>query len=93
MPKSYRFVIKGRVQGVFFRQSTREQAEGLGLQGWVTNREDGTVEGRVHGEDADRLETFRQWLHRGPKQAQVQEVHWSESQDFMPANVGFEVRR
>ena len=90
MPKSYRFVVTGRVQGVFFRQSTRERAERLGLAGWVRNREDGAVEGVVSGNDAT-LETFRLWLHRGPARAQVLEVTWQAVDE--EAGAGFQVRR
>lgn len=52
MAPSYRFEVYGRVQGVSFRQSTRETALRLGLRGWVRNRDDGAVEGRVNGGDA-----------------------------------------
>lgn len=91
MPKSYRFVVTGRVQGVFFRQSTKQQADELGLSGWVRNRDDGAVEGVVHGADAAALDAFRDWLNRGPVRAQVQAVAW----DVAPTATvpGFEVRR
>ena len=63
MPESYRFVVRGRVQGVFFRQSTVEQARALALTGWVRNREDGCVEG----------------VASGPPAARVEVVEWSEA--------------
>lgn len=91
MPKSYRFVVTGRVQGVFFRQSTRERALQAGLDGWVRNRPDGAVEGRVRGADGAAIESFRTWLLRGPERAQVRDVAWEESDDEVAA--GFEVRR
>lgn len=91
MPKSYRFVVTGRVQGVFFRQSTKQRADALGLHGWVRNRDDGAVEGTVHGTDAAALDAFRDWLNRGPTQAQVQEVSWAESEE--PRTTGFDVKR
>lgn len=91
MPKSYRFVVTGRVQGVFFRQSAKDCADALGLSGWVRNRDDGAVEGTVHGTDAAALEQFRDWLNRGPVRAQVQEVRWEASEESVTAD--FEVRR
>jgi acylphosphatase len=91
MSESYRFVVAGRVQGVFFRESTRRRADELRLCGWVCNRPDGTVEGRVSGTDATALDAFRLWLHRGPERAQVQSVQWTPSPDTLAQ--GFEVRR
>ncbi|MGA1498153.1 MAG: acylphosphatase, partial [Steroidobacteraceae bacterium] len=52
-----RLHIQGRVQGVFYRQWTVETATGLGLQGWVRNRSDGTVEAQVQGDEA-AVESF-----------------------------------
>ena len=49
MRASYRFTVHGRVQGVYFRQSTCEQARRLQLDGWVMNRADGAVEGLACG--------------------------------------------
>ena len=65
-----RLVIRGRVQGVFFRESMRLEAERLGVSGWVCNRRDGTVEAVVHG-PPDAVERITQWAHRGPEDAQV----------------------
>lgn len=91
--KSYRFVVKGRVQGVFFRQSTREQALRLGLAGWVRNRLDGAVEGEVSGGDAAALDAFRTWLQRGPPRAQVSDLAWGEgTSEKATAKGGFEIR-
>lgn len=91
MPESYRFVVTGRVQGVFFRQSTKQRADALGLHGWVRNRADGAVEGVVHGADAAALGAFRDWLNRGPERAQVQDVTWAATVE--PIEAGFNVRR
>lgn len=91
MPKSYRFVVTGRVQGVFFRQSTRDRAVQAGLHGWVRNRPDGAVEGRVRGADGAALEAFRTWLLRGPERAQVRGVTWEACEDDVAP--GFEVQR
>ncbi len=90
MLKSYRFVVTGHVQGVFFRHSTRERAMQAGLGGWVRNRIDGAVEGRVGGKDAAALEDFRTWLLRGPERAQVRELEWEPVDDQVPGC--FEVR-
>jgi acylphosphatase len=58
------------VQGVFFRAATRDQARLLGLTGWVRNLPDGRVEVQAFGEE-ELLESFRQWLKRGPDLALV----------------------
>lgn len=88
--KSYRFVVTGRVQGVFFRQSSCNRARQLGLDGWVCNRADGAVEGEVAGVDAAAMDSFRTWLQRGPSRAQVQELVWEPVADTGAA--GFAIR-
>ncbi|MDB5972694.1 MAG: acylphosphatase [Hydrocarboniphaga sp.] len=85
----YRFSVNGRVQGVYFRQSTRHKALELGLRGWVRNCEDGSVEGCAYGEP-DALEQLRAWLHLGPAAAQVDQLEWI-SEDS-PGFDDFEVR-
>lgn len=65
-----RFVVSGRVQGVFFRASTRARAQALGLTGHALNREDGSVEVLACGEPK-ALEALREWLHQGPPAARV----------------------
>ncbi len=90
MAESYRFIVSGRVQGVFFRQSAVHEAQGLGLNGWIRNLADGGVEGLAGGEAA-ALEQFHAWLQRGPPAAQVVSVEWSPSEDTAPA--GFAIRR
>jgi acylphosphatase len=89
MAASYNFTVRGRVQGVFFRQSCAQQARALGIAGWVRNREDGCVEG-VAGGPAEALEKFRAWLSRGPPAARVESVEWRDSAE--PAGSGFSVR-
>ncbi|MDD3764376.1 MAG: acylphosphatase [Nevskiales bacterium] len=91
MVASYRFVVSGRVQGVFFRQSTLEQARRLGLSGWVANRADGCVEGVASG-SAEALDGLHRWLHRGPPAARVDAVSWTAGGDGAVPD-GFEVRR
>ncbi len=65
--------ITGRVQGVFFRQSTCEQARMLGLAGWVRNMDDGTVEMEVCG-PKPKVDALVAWCHEGPPAAKVDAV-------------------
>lgn len=90
MPASYRFKVRGRVQGVFFRQSTADTARSLGLHGWVMNCADGSVEGCAAGADA-ALERLRQWLEHGPPAARVDALEWEGCAE--PTGTGFAVRR
>ncbi|GAC1621377.1 MAG: acylphosphatase [Nevskia sp.] len=76
MQESYRFVVKGRVQGVGFRISTQRKALFLGLRGWVRNRDDDAVEGCVGGRVAADVSVFRDWLQHGPAGARVEAVEW-----------------
>ena len=71
--------IQGRVQGVFYRSETADQATALGLKGWVRNRRDGSVEALVEGE-RDRIERLIAWCRKGPALARVSrvEVAWME---------------
>ncbi|MFL5346914.1 MAG: acylphosphatase [Hyalangium sp.] len=71
--------IRGKVQGVFFRESTRIEATRLGLTGWVRNHEDGSVEALAEGEPA-ALEEFIRWCHRGTQAARVTDVERSDSE-------------
>jgi acylphosphatase len=66
-------VITGNVQGVWFRAWTVEQASLRGLDGWVRNRRDGSVEALFAGEAAS-VEDMIRACHRGPSAAQVREV-------------------
>ncbi|MFQ5660874.1 MAG: acylphosphatase [Gammaproteobacteria bacterium] len=77
MDKTFHFVISGRVQGVFFRLKTRQQADMLGVTGWVMNRPDGRVEGVASG-DEEALEEFKRWLSQGPELARVLRVECAE---------------
>jgi acylphosphatase len=74
-------VVRGRVQGVFFRAETRDRARSLGLSGWVRNNADGTVEAVFEGE-RDRVDSMVEWCRRGPAHADVDdvEVTWGEPQ-------------
>jgi acylphosphatase len=68
-----RFIVSGKVQGVFFRAGTREQARALGLRGRAVNLADGTVEVVASG-DAAALDGLERWLRHGPPSARVQAV-------------------
>ncbi|MBX9689034.1 MAG: acylphosphatase [Candidatus Obscuribacterales bacterium] len=84
--------VKGRVQGVFYRQSTLSQARHLGLCGWVANEMDGSVKIDAQGEKA-KLESLLLWCHKGPPSAIVLEmdVEWLDELDSTYSS--FEVRR
>jgi acylphosphatase len=82
----------GRVQGVYFRHSTRLEAERLALLGYARNLPDGSVEVAVRGAAA-AVEELHQWLHRGPKSARVAAVQELEfaADPHAAAGAGFEV--
>lgn len=65
--------IRGRVQGVFFRQSTKQMAERAGVTGWVRNNPDGSVQAVFEGEK-DAVEAAVAWCHEGPPAADVTAV-------------------
>ncbi|MBD8900551.1 acylphosphatase [Rhodanobacter sp. DHG33] len=68
-----RFLVSGRVQGVFFRASTREQAVALGIEGHAINLPDGRVEVMAVGDEA-ALDALERWLRKGPPAARVDAV-------------------
>jgi acylphosphatase len=68
-----RFIVRGVVQGVNFRNTATDQARRLGLTGRVWNAADGSVECVAEGE-AEALDRFREWLARGPRMAEVEQV-------------------
>ncbi len=70
-------VVSGRVQGVFFRDSTRREAQRLGVGGWVRNRSDGRVEALFEG-PADAVEQLVRWCREGPRHADVDDVSVTE---------------
>ena len=79
-----RLVVRGRVQGVFFRESMRQEAARLGVTGWVRNTREGTVEAVVQG-SPDAVEAITRWAHRGPEDARVQSVEASQAEGDFPA--------
>ena len=68
-----RILVKGRVQGVFYRASAKEKADSYGIKGWVRNTEAGDVELMASGKEED-LQRFVAWCRQGPRRAQVQDV-------------------
>lgn len=72
-------IIRGRVQGVWYRESMRQEAERLGVKGWVRNRRDGTVEAMLQGE-ATAVEALIDWAWQGPPAAQVSDITVSEGE-------------
>ena len=82
--------LTGRVQGVFFRGWTRQQAQDLGVAGWVRNCSDRSVEAHLEGED-DAVDQLIDRMREGPKLAQVDKVQVSEAEH--QGVDGFEVRR
>jgi acylphosphatase len=68
-----RLLIRGLVQGVWFRESMRQEALRLGVTGWVRNLRDGNVEAVVSGED-QAVERMIAWARRGPEMARVEQI-------------------
>ena len=85
-----KFLVGGKVQGVWFRASAREQAVRLGLRGYAKNLDDGRVEVLAIGDDA-AIATLEKWLWQGPRLARVEDVV-REAVDVAPTVFGFETR-
>jgi acylphosphatase len=84
-----RVVVRGRVQGVFFRDSTRERARSRGVAGWVANRSDGAVEAVFEGEP-EAVESLVAFCRAGPGGAEVEDVEVGE--EPVEGLEGFRVR-
>ena len=84
-----RVIVHGRVQGVFFRDTTRRMAEERGLAGWVRNTPEGTVEAVFEGEP-DAVGGLIRFAHEGPRGATVERVEVAEEKP--EGLTGFEVR-
>ncbi|MFQ5417536.1 MAG: acylphosphatase [Myxococcota bacterium] len=84
-----RVVVRGRVQGVFFRGSTEAEARRCGVSGWVRNRPDGSVEAAFEGEEA-AVECLVAFCRRGPQWARVSHVEVTPEEPV--GDVGFRIR-
>ncbi len=82
-------IVEGRVQGVYFRAHTQEEARRLGLAGWVRNRPDGSVEALVEGEST-AVDRMQEWFHRGSPGSRVSSVRCSDEQPAGDCR-GFEI--
>lgn len=79
-----KFYVSGKVQGVFFRDSTRRKAGSLNIAGHAINLDDGRVEVLACG-DAQALDELERWLHEGPSRAEVSDVERRDAQvDSLP---------
>jgi acylphosphatase len=89
-----RVIVSGRVQGVWFRESTRRRAEALGVGGWVRNLADGSVEALFEGE-AEQVCAALAFVREGPPLARVREVVVAEEREveLAPGPRRFEIRR
>ena len=70
---SKHIVVNGRVQGVNFRSAAQDTAQDIGVTGWVRNRDDGSVEMLVEGDD-DAVDRMVEWARTGPSSAEVTDV-------------------
>ena len=89
--KTVKVRIYGRVQGVFFRHHTKLTADGLGLNGWVRNCSDGSVETLCSG-STESVNQMIDWLHLGPDSALVNRVDIDELEDQGSTQTGFIIR-
>ena len=85
-----RFLVIGKVQGVYFRHSARLEAKRLAIRGRARNLPEGAVEVLAQGA-ASAVEELRVWLQHGPPQARVDEVREMAPEDAGPVPKGFEV--
>jgi acylphosphatase len=76
--KTQHLLIHGRVQGVWFRESMRREAERLGVAGWVRNAPDGSVEAVIQGSD-QAVDALIAWARSGPPQARVERIELNEA--------------
>lgn len=84
--KHYNITVRGKVQGVFFRASTKEKANELGLHGFVRNQSDGTVYLEAEGTE-ENLDKLVKWCNQGPPNAvvtniKVEEAKWMNLKKF-----------
>jgi acylphosphatase len=88
-PIRRRVVVRGRVQGVFFRDSMRERARAHGVSGWALNRPDGAVEAVLEG-PAEAVERVLRFAQTGPPRAEVVDVQVAEEE--VEGLDGFQIR-
>ena len=86
---AYDVVVHGEVQGVFFRDSCRTEAESVGVSGWVRNEHDGSVRAHVEG-SPEAVEALLSWMRHGPRNARVHQVDVDPTEP--EGRSGFEVR-
>jgi acylphosphatase len=80
--------LSGKVQGVYYRASTRDAASEKGVEGWVRNLDDGRVEAVFEGEE-DAVKAMVEWCHKGSRRAEVKDVEWDEATGEFD---GFDIR-
>lgn len=78
--RTVQLIIKGKVQGVFYRASAKDVAREIGVTGWIKNMPDGSVEVLVSGSE-ERVAKFIEWCWKGPKSAEVNEVIINDSKE------------
>ncbi|KPJ17166.1 Acylphosphatase-1 [Papilio machaon] len=80
--RSVDFEVFGRVQGVFFRKFTKQEAEKLGLKGWCMNTSKGTVQGQLQG-PSDNVENMMRWLRTtGSPSSQIEKAEFKNEKDI-----------
>ena len=81
MKKHLKVSVKGKVQGVFYRASTKQKADELGIKGFVRNEPDGSVYIEMEGEGINLIRMV-EWCRLGPDMARVDEVTYEEFSDL-----------
>jgi acylphosphatase len=87
-----RVIVIGRVQGVFYRQTTQDKAASLGLTGWVRNQEDGSVAFQATG-PKERVTQLIEWSRKGPPSARVDDVRVEWLEETSAESSKFEIVR
>lgn len=90
MMRAIRAIVRGQVQGVYFRAFTRDEAARLGVTGWVRNNSDGSVECFAQAPE-DKIEAFIRFLHKGSPGASVEGLQVRDETP-QPRLKGFEIR-
>ena len=85
-------VIKGEVQGVFYRATAKEVAKDLQITGWIRNSQNGDVEAMVSGNEIS-IKQFIEWCRKGPRNAIVEEVFVKEADNVENDFDGFQILR